>query len=142
MDSFDRLQELSVKALFCSDLECVKTRLLYASWIYLAVVWIQSLAFPAPYGKFVQSEQTPGVLKLFLGLKLPARLGWCLQEVPAFLMAFLAILKGMDRGEKEHVLLLVPFTVHYFNRSFIFPLTIKEGTGLIGRRRTEECFLE
>ena len=130
MDSFGTLLDLrelsqSVKAYFCSDLECVKTVLLSLSGIYLVLTVIQTFKpNAAPYGKF-------SIPAMKLKYQLPARLGWCLQEVPAFLMAFLAILHGLYRGEKEHVLLLVPFTVHYFNRSFIFPLTIKQGKGLL-----------
>lgn len=134
MDSFAQLQELSVKVLFCSDLECVKTRLLTVSGIYLIMAGIQTFKVTAaPYGKFSQTDLKPKY-------QLSARLGWCLQEVPAFLMSFLAILHAMDRGEKNLVFLLVPFTVHYFNRSFIFPFTIKEGTGLTGHRNKGERF--
>ena len=68
---------------------------------------------PAPYGKFTKNG---GV---FCGAKMNAKLGWMLQECPAFFIP----LFYLDFTLPLPVLIpLCLFTAHYFNRSFIFPL--------------------
>ncbi|XP_074487411.1 3-oxo-5-alpha-steroid 4-dehydrogenase 2-like [Sebastes fasciatus] len=57
----------------------------------------------------------------------PARLGWFLQEVPAFLLPLLLLLTGEPRtgvtGDSTgRTLLLCTFMLHYFHRSFIYVL--------------------
>ncbi|XP_034396367.1 3-oxo-5-alpha-steroid 4-dehydrogenase 2-like isoform X2 [Cyclopterus lumpus] len=53
----------------------------------------------------------------------PARLGWFLQEVPAFLLPLLLLLTGEPEktGDRTgRTLLLCTFMLHYFHRSFIY----------------------
>ncbi|XP_070836541.1 3-oxo-5-alpha-steroid 4-dehydrogenase 2a [Chaetodon trifascialis] len=57
----------------------------------------------------------------------PARLGWFLQEVPAFLLPLLLLLNEEAKAEPRmsghrtrRTLLLCTFMLHYFHRSFIY----------------------
>ena len=67
---------------------------------------------PAPYGKFTKDG---GV---FCGAKMNAKLGWMIQECPAFFIT----LYHLDFSLPLPIMMpLCLFTAHYFNRSFIFP---------------------
>ncbi|XP_059186350.1 3-oxo-5-alpha-steroid 4-dehydrogenase 2-like [Centropristis striata] len=71
---------------------------------------------PAKYGRYTAA-----------GSRLcPARLGWLLQEAPSFLLPLLLLLLGGEPrgggGGTGRTLLLCTFMLHYFHRSFIFPL--------------------
>jgi len=60
-------------------------------------------------------------------VQMPARIGWFFQEVPAFLVGLVGNLYLVEIQEIYSALSLIPFTLHYFNRSVIFPLSIKQG---------------
>uniref|UniRef100_A0A8C4EG91 3-oxo-5-alpha-steroid 4-dehydrogenase n=2 Tax=Dicentrarchus labrax TaxID=13489 RepID=A0A8C4EG91_DICLA len=65
------------------------------------------------YGRYVSAE----------GRCCPAKLGWFLQEVPAFLVPLLLLLAedpGTNRTGTGRTLLLCTFMLHYFHRSFIY----------------------
>jgi len=72
----------------------------------------------APYGKFSDH----------LGVSLPSAAGWIIQESPAFLFPLAAMVYHLCLGEVsgEKLIKLATFTVHYANRSLIFPWKTKE----------------
>ena len=87
------------------------------------------LGLKAQYGRF-----SSGSKSIF---KIPARIAWILQELPSFAMAtyfFISSLKeSFGTVPIGNRLLLSFFMVHYFNRTFIFPLKIRGGkpTGIV-----------
>lgn len=85
--------------------------------IALAVVVFAALRFITPgYGMFYTPKWGPTV---------DNRLGWILMEAPVMVcMAFLWIVSPR-RGELPLVVMTSLFMLHYFQRSFIFPLLIK-----------------
>ena len=74
---------------------------------------------PAPYGKFTPSG---GVFSAF---KINSKLAWLLQECPAFLIPFYIITFKYPSLTPMSLLGLGLFSLHYFNRSFVFPMLIK-----------------
>ena len=56
------------------------------------------------------------------------KFGWCLQEVPAFIVSATALVQLWTEERTRLALALLPFAAHYCNRSFIFPLSVKQGT--------------
>ena len=82
----------------------------------VAVVVFLSLYFvDAGYGKFYHSKWGPS---------LDNHWGWFLMEVPVFI-AMLALWWLSDRrGDTVRVVFLLLFELHYFHRSFIFPLQL------------------
>ena len=131
LDLFGRLEDQALRLARCPDAntDCLKTTLLVGSWLYLICTFLQGLVFAAPYGKFLNLGTAPAFLdRLCAGWAVPAGLGWFLQEVPAFLVPATGFLGLID--SKHRMLLLLPFLVHYFNRSFIFPTTIKAGRSI------------
>jgi len=96
-------------------------RLLYLAWLYLAVVILQAAAFPAPYGKFSSSRQWRVVARLCSAV-VPAWLAWMLMELPSLVLAVSAQLHLLHNGQPSRAVLLLPFSVHYLNRSLVFPL--------------------
>eukprot|EP00091_Calanus_sinicus_P008391 TRINITY_DN20473_c0_g1_i1.p1 TRINITY_DN20473_c0_g1~~TRINITY_DN20473_c0_g1_i1.p1 ORF type:complete len:121 (+),score=18.31 TRINITY_DN20473_c0_g1_i1:30-392(+) len=96
-------------------------QLLCGAWVYLVIVSIQSYFFPAPYGKFTSASGI-GFINRVTQIQMPASLGWMLQESQV-LVSFCGMLHLYQNGMILKLLLLVPFVVHYFNRSILFPLT-------------------
>ena len=48
-------------------------------------------------------------------------------EVPSFVISFSAIVHLIIIGDFTRFILLLPFTIHYLNRSIIYPVTLKNG---------------
>jgi len=83
---------------------------------------------PAPYGRYAE-----GASRLF-GPGVPVRLAWLIQESPAFFLPVvtLACLNQftslpIPAVTLPNVILLGMFLLHYFQRSFIYPMLIKHG---------------
>lgn len=81
-----------------------------------------------PYGRYSGDHFWSGWLGFVTSLKLPARLGWFLQELPAFAVPLFLVLNvggNYVGGFNPNILLLGMFLLHYFNRVFLYSLTIK-----------------
>ncbi|MCM1020701.1 MAG: 3-oxo-5-alpha-steroid 4-dehydrogenase [Muribaculum sp.] len=59
------------------------------------------------------------------GPSIPNRLGWVLMEAPAFVAMLLLWIISDRAGQLAPAVMASLFLVHYFQRSFIFPLLIK-----------------
>jgi 3-oxo-5-alpha-steroid 4-dehydrogenase 1 len=130
MGWIEYLTSLLAGLLYCprDDNTCTRERLLIGCWIYLVIVFLQSILFAAPYGKFLnQAQNANSVPDTFLSWRMPAQLGWMLQEIPAALMGLLGMYEAYTNQNFTSLSVLVPFTLHYLNRSVIFPLRIKTG---------------
>ena len=53
------------------------------------------------------------------------RLGWVLMEAPVFVVMLLLWAFSQRRAETAPVVMFLLFELHYFQRSFIFPLLIR-----------------
>ncbi len=75
------------------------------------------LRITAPYGRHLR----PG-----WGPTLPARAGWIIMESPSVLLFAAIFLAGNRAQETVPLLLFALWQVHYLNRTFIFPLRLRE----------------
>ena len=83
----------------------------------LAVIVFVSLFFvDAGYGKFYNPKWGPSV---------DNRLGWVLMEAPVFFAMLLLWWFSGRRADPVRLVFLLFFELHYFHRSFIFPLKIR-----------------
>ena len=83
----------------------------------IAVVVFISLFFvDAGYGKFYQPKWGPSVSN---------RLGWILMEAPVFIAMLLLWWFSDRKSDPVRLIFLLLFELHYFHRSFIFPLQIR-----------------
>ena len=83
----------------------------------VAVVVFVSLFFvDAGYGKFYDRKWGPAINNRF---------GWVLMESPVFFLMIALWLCSGRRTDIARVVMLVIFELHYFQRSFIFPLLIR-----------------
>ena len=80
------------------------------------VVFVALYHIDAGYGKFYDSKWGPSVGN---------RLGWFLMESPVFVAMLLLWYFSERRGDVVRLVFLLIFELHYFQRSFIFPLLIK-----------------
>ena len=88
---------------------------------YIAIVWIAIavILFPillrttAPYGRHSKMNWGP-----MIGNKL----GWILMEIPSLIIFVLLVLLGPKQLSSPVWILFSLWTIHYFNRSVIFPL--------------------
>ena len=86
--------------------------------IYFAFAFLVKM--PAAYGRFADVFQT--------SLTINPKIGWIIQEAPSFLIAAFYLLKAeiqLFPSISRNEVLLMLFAVHYFHRSFIFPLFTK-----------------
>jgi len=93
------------------------TRMTWIGFWYTVAVGLYTYFFPAPYGKFSNSQFVPTI---------NAKFGWMIQESPVVFVAIFALLLTPARfasnpGNIIPVLLMV---AHYVNRSFIFTLRL------------------
>ena len=58
---------------------------------------------------------------------MPAKFSWFYMEVPSLLVSSAAIHHLCTFGDHQKILLLLPFWLHYLNRSIIYPLRISQG---------------
>ena len=83
----------------------------------LAVMVFAGLRFITPgYGMFYTSKWGPS---------LGNRLGWIVMEAPVFICMAILWACSSRRGEAPLMAMASLFMLHYFQRSFIFPLLIK-----------------
>lgn len=97
--------------------------ILYASFIYVALIAIGGLIAPAPYGRFANSKK---------GINISPRLGWFLMELPATLSFLFFYFQGDNRFELVPMIFLGVWIMHYGNRGFIFPLLMRVAKGSKG----------
>lgn len=88
-------------------------------WIAIALITLIVLVLfkiRAPYGRHANEQW---------GSMIDNRLGWFLMELPAFLICpLLAILGPSEKGSVEWLLVGL-WSLHYFNRTVIFPLRLR-----------------
>jgi len=80
------------------------------------VVFICLYFVDAGYGKFYNKKWGPTVNN---------RLGWVLMESPVFIAMLLMCLLSDRTGDIARIVMLLLFELHYFQRSFVFPLLIR-----------------
>mgnify|MGYP002624296939 FL=1 len=80
------------------------------------VVFVALYRVNAGYGKFYTPKWGPAI---------DNRLGWILMEAPVFVAMFLLWWMSDRRTDLVRVVFLLLFELHYFHRSFIFPLLIR-----------------
>jgi len=86
-------------------------------WILLAcVIFLILLKIPAPYGRHSSQKW---------GITVSNRMGWVFMELPALLPFLYFVFTG--NGEKNAVVwtIVILFSLHYINRSLIYPFRIK-----------------
>lgn len=83
----------------------------------VAVAVFVSLFFvDAGYGKFYTKKWGPAINN---------RLGWVLMECPVFFLMIALWLCSDRKDDLPRIVMLLIFEIHYFQRSFIFPLLIR-----------------
>lgn len=84
--------------------------------VMAVVVFIGLHRINAGYGMMYTSKWGPTVGN---------RIGWVLMEAPSFIVMLLLWLLSSRRGEPALIVMASLFELHYFQRSFIFPLLIR-----------------
>ena len=92
--------------------------------MFLSLVLLSS-GIVAPYGRYSSVKS----FNMSWGVPINARLAWVVQEIPALAIP-LALWASSDSPAVKstpNCILLALFCAHYFNRSVIFPLSIRGG---------------
>jgi 3-oxo-5-alpha-steroid 4-dehydrogenase 1 len=97
--------------------------LLAIALAFAGMVAVAAWFFPSSYGRF----STPK-----FGLRLDPRLGWLLMELPAPIVFTAAFLSGPRSAEPVPLLFLAVFLIHYANRGYYFPLSMRVPKGSKG----------
>lgn len=93
--------------------------ILVYSWIGIAVITLLILVFSnirAPYGRHANDKW---------GKMIDNRWGWFIMELPALVLFPLLVLVGPSEKNALTWLLVGLWTLHYFNRTIIFPLRLR-----------------
>ena len=85
------------------------------------IVFFALFHIRAGYGRFYTRTWGPAVNN---------RLGWVLMEAPVFFLMLAFCLLSERQSSWPHVLLFLFFEIHYFQRSFVFPMLIR-GKGVM-----------
>lgn len=93
---------------------------LTAAFAFAAFVIVGGFFGQSSYGRF-SSEK--------LGFNLNPKFGWWLMEMPATVVFLLAYLTGPARFEPTSLVLAGIWALHYFNRGWFFPLSIRQVPG-------------
>ncbi|MBR4228107.1 MAG: DUF1295 domain-containing protein [Bacteroidales bacterium] len=84
--------------------------------VIAVIVFVCLFFVDAGYGKFYQPKWGPSVSN---------RLGWVLMEAPVFIAMLFLWWFSDRRTDPVRLIFLLLFELHYFHRSFIFPLQIR-----------------
>ncbi|MFQ6329318.1 3-oxo-5-alpha-steroid 4-dehydrogenase [Nocardia sp. CWNU-33] len=87
---------------------------------FAAFVLVGGLFAQSPYGRFATTK---------VGFNLNPKLGWWLMEIPATVVFAVFYLTGPDRFEPTSLVLALIWLVHYGNRGWFFPLSIRQVPG-------------
>lgn len=87
---------------------------------FAALVAVTAPFVPSPYGRFASER---------FGVALDPRLGWFLMELPASVSFLYFFATGPHRGEVVPLVFLGIWLLHYGNRGFYFPLSIRSPRG-------------
>ncbi|MEV0095037.1 hypothetical protein [Streptomyces sp. NPDC050738] len=90
---------------------------------FAALVLIGGLVARGSYGRFATAT---------IGLNLNPKLGWWLMEIPATVVFAVAYLTGPHRFEPASLAMASIWILHYANRGWYFPLTIRRVPGKAG----------
>ena len=93
---------------------------LTAAFAFAAFVIIGGFFGQSSYGRFSSAK---------LGFNLNPKLGWWLMEIPATVVFAVAYLTGPARWEPTSLVLAGIWALHYANRGWFFPLTIRQVPG-------------
>ncbi len=94
--------------------------LLAVALVYALGVFAASWFLPAPYGRFASKK---------FGLSLNPRVGWFLMELPSTLSFVFFFSRGPHARETVPMLFAAMWLVHYGNRGFFFPFSIRTAKG-------------
>jgi 3-oxo-5-alpha-steroid 4-dehydrogenase 1 len=97
--------------------------LLGGALAFAVLVFGISWFLPSPYGRFASSR---------FGVSLDPRLGWFLMELPATLSFLWFYAHGPRRAALVPLIFLAMWLVHYGNRGFYFPLSMRVARGSRG----------
>ncbi len=85
-----------------------------------ALVIVGGLFRQSPYGRFGATAR---------GVNLSPKLGWWLMEIPATVVFVIFFLTGPHRFEATPLVLAAIWLMHYGNRGWFFPLSIRQVPG-------------
>jgi 3-oxo-5-alpha-steroid 4-dehydrogenase 1 len=94
--------------------------LLAGALAFAVFVFAISWFLPSPYGRFASSR---------FGLSVSPRLGWLLMELPATLSFLYFYAQGPRRAQMVPLVFLGMWCIHYANRGFFFPLSMRVARG-------------
>lgn len=98
----------------------VMLRFILIGWITIAVIVFVILFFiSAPYGRHFRKNFGPSV---------SAKLGWILMESPASIVFLLGFYSFMRPVTFVPLIFLLMWEMHYIDRSFIYPMTLRRST--------------
>jgi 3-oxo-5-alpha-steroid 4-dehydrogenase 1 len=100
--------------------DVVYDTLLGCALAFAGFVFIVSWFLPSPYGRFASSK---------FGVSLGPRLAWFLMELPATLSFLYFFSRGERRTEVVPLIFLAMWLIHYGNRGFFFPFSIRAAKG-------------
>ena len=79
------------------------------------MVFVALLFITAPYGRHVKATWGPLI---------DNRLGWVLMEVTGIFVLYYFVFSGINQQSLVNYIIILLFSVHYLNRSFVFPFRI------------------
>ena len=92
----------------------------HIAFAFAAFVIVGGFFAQSSYGRFSSTN---------LGFNLNPKLGWWLMEIPATVVFAIFYLTGPNRFEPTSMVLAAVWLLHYANRGWFFPLSIRQVPG-------------
>lgn len=97
--------------------------LLIKIWIAIAVLMLPVLlSITAPYGRHTRRDWGPMI---------PNRVGWIIMELPSLILFISFFLLGDNRMTAPMLVFFLLYTLHYTNRSVVFPIRTRTSTKMM-----------
>jgi 3-oxo-5-alpha-steroid 4-dehydrogenase 1 len=101
--------------------------------LYTVAVFVMACFADSPYGKLASNDpgETKGLFSYILNvaIKFDPRFGWWLMEFPASLSFLIFYFQGPRAFEPVRLFFAFLWVVHYGNRGWFFPLSIRVAPG-------------
>lgn len=106
--------------IFGDNEENTITYMAYGMMVAAILAFIQTSLYQAPYGRYTSAKY---------GRLINGQFAWFVQELPAFAIPFFLVFysDAIQLSNPVNLACVGMFTLHYFQRTFVFPLLIRGG---------------
>jgi len=101
----------------------VTSTLVWGGFIFTICQFLITFIQPAPYGRYTNSSPS-----FLTWCQINSKVAWIVQECPAFFVSAILLFEAWASTNTSTKVLVGMFMLHYFQRSFIYPILMRPGS--------------